>query len=98
MTLSKIFRIGIVLSVLMITLTGYAQKSKVERNIVKAVDKHNDESIELLKKAISINSGTMNFDGVKKIGQLSKYRHSPSQLLFFYKENNKLTIITTFCD
>ena len=49
-----------------------AQKSKVERKIVQTIDKHNDQYIDLLKKSVSINSGTMNFDGVREVGKLYK--------------------------
>lgn len=49
-----------------------AQQNKIERKIVHSVDKHNDASIELLKKSININSGTMNFDGVRQVGALYK--------------------------
>jgi glutamate carboxypeptidase len=51
---------------------SFAQNNSVERKIVKSVDKHKTFSIDLLRKAISINSGTMNFEGVKKVGELFK--------------------------
>ncbi len=47
-----------------------AQLSKVERKIVDAVDAHREEAIALLEEAVNINSGSMNFDGVYKTGQL----------------------------
>lgn len=49
-----------------------SQMSKIEQKIIKSVDKHTDTSLELLRKAVNINSGTMNFDGVKKVGALFK--------------------------
>ncbi|HNQ26570.1 MAG TPA: M20/M25/M40 family metallo-hydrolase [Aquaticitalea sp.] len=49
-----------------------AQKVKTERTIVKSVDKHTDASLELLKKVVNINSGTMNFDGVRQVGAIFK--------------------------
>lgn len=49
-----------------------AQKKSIERQIVKSVDKHTQESLNLLRKAVKINSGTMNFDGVRKVGELFK--------------------------
>jgi glutamate carboxypeptidase len=50
----------------------YSQKDKIERKIVKSVDIHSNESLNLLKRAVNINSGTMNFEGVKKVGELFK--------------------------
>lgn len=55
---------------IIICTTTIAQKSKVEKKIVMSVDKHNTESIELLKEIINVNSGTMNFEGVKKVGAM----------------------------
>lgn len=43
-----------------------------EKKIVKAVDKHESESVDLLRKAVNINSGTMNFEGVQEVGELFK--------------------------
>lgn len=51
---------------------SYAQTSRVEKKIVKAVDKYTPGSLTLLKKAVSINSGTMNFEGVRQVGELFK--------------------------
>ncbi|MGC1630993.1 MAG: M20/M25/M40 family metallo-hydrolase [Gelidibacter sp.] len=62
----------LVLSVLFLSTFTFAQKGKMENKIVKSVDQHLDASIELLKKAVNINSGTMNFEGVKKVGELFK--------------------------
>lgn len=49
-----------------------AQSTKIEKKIVSAVDKNVDDAIDLLKKAVNINSGSMNFEGVKKVGELFK--------------------------
>jgi glutamate carboxypeptidase len=46
--------------------------SQTEKTIVKSVDKHTQNAIKLLKEAVNINSGTMNFDGVIKVGELFK--------------------------
>jgi glutamate carboxypeptidase len=51
---------------------AFTQKNSTEKRIVKCVDKNVDEAIVLLKKAININSGTMNFKGVKEVGTLFK--------------------------
>ncbi len=47
----------------------YAQKiSKLEEKILNQVEINNDEAILLLEKIVNINSGTLNLDGVKKVG------------------------------
>jgi glutamate carboxypeptidase len=50
-----------------------AQSSRValsepERAIVRAVDAHNAEALRLLERLVNINSGTMNFAGVREVG------------------------------
>lgn len=72
MTIKTIFKTVLLLSILSAPYYGTSQVSRTEKKIVKAVDKHTDESLELLKKAVNINSGTMNFEGVRKVGELFK--------------------------
>lgn len=48
--------------------TGYAQLSKPEKKIAAAVDKRTPAATALLKKVVNINSGTMNLEGVRKVG------------------------------
>jgi glutamate carboxypeptidase len=45
-----------------------AQLDKTERRLIKYVDEHNEQYLDLLKELININSGTMNFEGVRKVG------------------------------
>ncbi|HUM46495.1 MAG TPA: M20/M25/M40 family metallo-hydrolase [Chitinophagales bacterium] len=47
-----------------------AQLTKEELRITKSVDERTGAAIELLKKAVNINSGTMNFAGVRQVGEL----------------------------
>ena len=47
-----------------------AQLSKPEKKIIAAVDNRSQSSLSLLKKVVNINSGTMNFDGVHKVGNI----------------------------
>lgn len=49
------------------SVCAFAQTSK-EKKIVSAVNEHNDYYTELLKQIINMNSGTMNFEGVQKVG------------------------------
>ena len=44
--------------------------SDIEQRIVAEVGSSADEAIALLERAVNINSGTMNFEGVKEVGEL----------------------------
>lgn len=57
---------------MVLSTLAFAQKGKMEKRIIKAVDQHLDASIVLLKDAVNINSGTMNFEGVRQVGELFK--------------------------
>jgi len=51
-----------------------AQVSRVEKKIITSIERHNEEATNLLKQVVNINSGTMNLEGVRKVGQvLSPY-------------------------
>ena len=52
------------------SILSFSQNNRNERKIISAVDKFNESAISLLKKAVNINSGTMNFEGVQKVGSL----------------------------
>ncbi len=61
----------ITLCLLLLTSIAYAQKlTKAEKKILKTVTANNTEAIEFLKKVVNINSGTMNHEGVKKVGDV----------------------------
>ncbi|HET7551165.1 MAG TPA: M20/M25/M40 family metallo-hydrolase [Gemmatimonadaceae bacterium] len=49
---------------------GKRALSKAEQKIVSAVDRHNDEALDLLIRVVNINSGTMNFAGVRQVGDV----------------------------
>jgi len=44
--------------------------SEVERRIVAYVDAHQAEARALLERSVDMNSGTMNFDGVRAVGRV----------------------------
>jgi glutamate carboxypeptidase len=44
--------------------------SRTEQAIVRAVDPHNAEGLALLEKLVNINSGTMNFAGVRSVADV----------------------------
>lgn len=56
------------------TISVQAQVSKTERKIVNSIDTHHQEALRLLEEVVNINSGSMNFDGVKKVGMIFKAR------------------------
>lgn len=62
----------LILSVLFFSSLTYGQKGKTEKKIIRAVDQHSEAAIDLLKESVNINSGTMNFAGVRKVGELFK--------------------------
>lgn len=63
----------ITLLVLSCQLTS-AQLSKQEKKLATYVDAHNAEALKMLEQAVNINSGTMNFEGVRKVGELFKVK------------------------
>lgn len=44
--------------------------TSTERTIETAVDSHNREALALLERIVNINSGTMNFAGVRQVGDI----------------------------
>lgn len=44
-----------------------AQLDRTERKLVSWVEENNGDALDLLKELININSGTMNFEGVKQV-------------------------------
>ena len=46
--------------------------SAVERRIASAVDTRNAQALAMLERVVNINSGTMNFAGVKRVGDIFK--------------------------
>jgi glutamate carboxypeptidase len=59
------------LLLLLITISVSAQKlTRTEKKILKSIEANNVEAIQLLKDVVNINSGTMNHEGVKKVGDI----------------------------
>ncbi|MDH5413650.1 MAG: M20/M25/M40 family metallo-hydrolase [Flavobacteriaceae bacterium] len=68
---TKHFTVILAILLFMFNDISYGQKlSKTEKKIVKTISLNNAEAIELLKKTVNINSGTMNHPGVKKVGMV----------------------------
>lgn len=62
----------ITIALIAMSVSIQAQVSKVEKKIVSSVDAHHKEALKLLEEVVNINSGSMNFDGVKKVGMIFK--------------------------
>ncbi len=60
------------LLILLLALPGYtlAGLDSVEENISRSVDAGQGAALTLLQRAVNINSGSMNFSGVKRVGDL----------------------------
>lgn len=60
----------ILLSIAFCLPTAHCQLSKTEKKLAAYVDAHNNEAQALLEQLVNINSGTMNFAGVKAVGDV----------------------------
>ena len=70
-------RRGSILTLVVVLAAGLladvgAQISRTEKKIVTAVDEFTSSNLKLWEESVNINSGSMNFDGVYKVGQLYK--------------------------
>jgi len=54
-----------------------AALSPAERSMQRSVDTENQRTVELLKSLVEINSGTMNFAGVKRVGKMMRAELEP---------------------
>jgi glutamate carboxypeptidase len=63
-----------ILFLLTLIVDSTAQLSKQEKKIATYVDARYPESLKLLEQAVNINSGTRNFEGVRKVGELFKVK------------------------
>ena len=65
------FAAALLLSTALIRVPVQAQSlSDIERRIVNEVEAEATQAIDLLRRAVNINSGSMNFDGVREVGVL----------------------------
>ncbi len=64
----------VVLFILLFTLSpAFSQKtSAVEKKLIAYIDKHLPDAMNLLKETVNINSGTLNIEGVRKVGEIYK--------------------------
>lgn len=63
----------ITFTLLVLAFPAFSQKlTKPEQQLIRNVDKHVEECITLLEQVVNINSGTLNPEGVKKVGMIMK--------------------------
>ncbi len=62
--------IVLLLSLQIVALSAFSQISKTEKKLAAYIDAHNNEALALLEELVNINSGTMNFAGVKAVGEV----------------------------
>ncbi len=63
-------RLLIYLVLLLAPLVAAAQSDEVERRMVDYIDAHDHEARALLEKTVNVNSGSMNFEGVREVGRI----------------------------
>lgn len=49
--------------------------TREERAVAKAVDSHNAAALALLERTVNINSGSLNFEGVRKVGAIFRAQY-----------------------
>ncbi len=60
-----------IITMLLTFTMGFAQSlSSEEKEIRNYIENHADEAIDLLEKVVNINSGSLNIEGNKKVGQV----------------------------
>ncbi|MFZ5970911.1 MAG: M20/M25/M40 family metallo-hydrolase [Bacteroidota bacterium] len=57
-----------------LSVAAHSQISKAEKKVTAAVDANNAGARKLLEEVVNINSGSMNFEGVYRVGQIFKAR------------------------
>ena len=59
------------------SVPAHAQLSKAEAKMVATIDAEYERSVALLEKMVNQNSGTMNFEGVRKVGEMMRAELEP---------------------
>jgi glutamate carboxypeptidase len=72
MLMSSFHRLGATLAVVALSTASAAAQTltPVERSIASAVDSQSAEALALLERIVNINSGTMNFAGVRQVADV----------------------------
>ncbi len=59
-------------SALLVAGAAQAQLSDVEQRIVAAVKQRSPQAVDLLEKMVRVNSGTLNVEGVREVGRITR--------------------------
>ncbi len=63
----------LVILLLFCSISAFSQKTTdVEKKLIAYIDKHLPDAMNLLKETVNINSGTLNIEGVRKVGEIYK--------------------------
>jgi glutamate carboxypeptidase len=65
----KMFKLLLIIFAIL-PFTTQAQISSIEKKVVDYIDEHLPDALALLKNTTNINSGTLNKEGVKKVGEI----------------------------
>jgi glutamate carboxypeptidase len=65
-------RLSLLLAVVLVAIPAAVdgQLSDAERRVADYIDQHFEESVALLQRVVEINSGTMNHEGVRRVGNV----------------------------
>lgn len=64
--MNRTYRLAL-LFLALLPVAACAQTTDVERRMVEYIDAHDDEARALLEESVNVNSGSMNFDGVREV-------------------------------
>jgi len=65
------FTFRLIISLLLISTFGFSQKlARTEKKIRSYVEKQTDNTIDLIEKVVNINSGSLNIEGNKEVGNI----------------------------
>jgi glutamate carboxypeptidase len=64
------FRRFIPIFLTVLPLVACAQTADVEQRMIDFIDEHDAEARALLERAVNVNSGSMNFEGVREVGAI----------------------------
>jgi|JI6StandDraft_1071083.scaffolds.fasta_scaffold03594_6 glutamate carboxypeptidase len=69
--------VPLIMPLVLLIAPAHAQLSKAEAQMSATVDAEYERSVALLEKMVNQNSGTMNFDGVRKVGDMMRAELEP---------------------
>ncbi|WOK08459.1 M20/M25/M40 family metallo-hydrolase [Imperialibacter roseus] len=85
----KYIKVGLVIGYVLVCASWTnGQVSKAEKHLVKYIDQHNNQALQLLEEIININSGTMNFNGVKAVADVLMPRFKALGMEVEWKEGS----------